>query len=96
MHRTGQHEVSWHSRRTMYGVPSIVMIATSKNRNFMRRIGREDLLSSFDSEALIDKFLCKPEPIQAAVWKILNRGLLKPCIDCAAPCAQSFAEIVLS
>jgi polysaccharide pyruvyl transferase WcaK-like protein len=62
---------------TMYGVPSIVMIATSKNRNFMRRIGREDLLSSFDSEALIDKFLCKPEPISSSSVEDIKQGALE-------------------
>jgi polysaccharide pyruvyl transferase WcaK-like protein len=62
---------------TMYGVPSIVMIATSKNRNFMRRIGREDLLSSFDSEALIDKFLSKPEPISSSSVEDIKQGALE-------------------
>jgi polysaccharide pyruvyl transferase WcaK-like protein len=40
---------------TMYGVPSMVLIPTSKNRNFMRRIEREDLLSKFDAPDLLER-----------------------------------------
>jgi polysaccharide pyruvyl transferase WcaK-like protein len=48
---------------TMYGIPSVVMVATNKNRNFMNRIGRSDLLSQFDSPDLISKFSPPPAPI---------------------------------
>lgn len=41
---------------TMYGVPSIVMIATNKNVNFMRRIGLDGNLSSFTDPNLVSKF----------------------------------------
>lgn len=41
---------------TMYGVPSIVLIPTNKNRNFMARIGRDDLVASYDSDRLIEIF----------------------------------------
>lgn len=46
---------------TMYGVPSIVMIPTNKNRNFMRRIGLESLVSSFDSPELLETFRRRPD-----------------------------------
>lgn len=45
---------------TMYGVPSTVLIPTNKNRNFMNRIGRGDLLSRFDDPTLCARF--DPEP----------------------------------
>jgi len=49
---------------TMYGVPSTVLIPTNKNRNFMRRIGRDELLSQFDDETLCARFAeTAPAPI---------------------------------
>lgn len=48
---------------TMYGVPSTVLIPTNKNRNFMARIGRSDLLSKFDDPSLCDRFATTPDPI---------------------------------
>jgi len=48
---------------TMYGVPSTVLIPTNKNRNFMKRIGREELLSHFDDPCLCRRFETTPEPI---------------------------------
>ncbi|QKJ20356.1 polysaccharide pyruvyl transferase family protein [Microbacterium hominis] len=41
---------------TMYGIPSIVLVPTNKNRNFMARIGRSDLVASHDSDRLIEIF----------------------------------------
>lgn len=53
---------------TMYGVPSMVLIPTSKNRSFMRRLGREDLLSVFDDPRLTERFSpTPPAPDAAAV-----------------------------
>ena len=46
---------------TMYGVPSMVLIPTSKNRSFMRRIGREDLLSVFDDKRLTERRFVRGE-----------------------------------
>ncbi len=48
---------------TMYGVPSMVLVPTSKNRNFMRRMNREDLLCVFDSPDLVERFTPFPAPI---------------------------------
>lgn len=47
---------------TMYGIPSVVLIPTSKNRSFMHRLGREDLLSRFDDPQLTAKFDSVPAP----------------------------------
>lgn len=41
---------------TMYGVPSIVLIPTNKNLNFMERIGRSDLVAHYNSDQLIGIF----------------------------------------
>jgi len=51
---------------TMYGIPSIVAIPTSKNRSFMRRLGREDLLAKFDAVDLLDRFTPEPAPLDLA------------------------------
>jgi polysaccharide pyruvyl transferase WcaK-like protein len=59
---------------TMYGVPSMVLVPTSKNRNFMRRIGRSDLLCRFDSPELLSRFTPFPEPIDPAWVTRLREG----------------------
>lgn len=48
---------------SMYGIPSVVMVPTSKNRSYMQRIGREDLISSFDKPDLIKYASLVPQPI---------------------------------
>jgi polysaccharide pyruvyl transferase WcaK-like protein len=59
---------------TMYGVPSTVLIPTNKNRNFMQRIGREDLLSRFDDPSLSERFSPEPPaPIDAESVAMLRR-----------------------
>jgi len=40
---------------TMYGIPSLVLIPTPKNRNFMRRLDRLDLMAKFDAADLVEK-----------------------------------------
>ena len=60
---------------TMYGVPSTVLIPTNKNRNFMRRIGRDDLLSHFEDETLCERFSNgPPAPIQAEKVELLRNN----------------------
>lgn len=59
---------------TMYGIPSMVLIPTSKNRNFMRRMDRIDLLSKFDAEDLVERFKPWPAPIDAEWVKRLRGG----------------------
>jgi polysaccharide pyruvyl transferase WcaK-like protein len=46
---------------TMYGIPSLVLIPTNKNVNFMRRVGLEALVSRFDAPDLVSKFEARPE-----------------------------------
>jgi polysaccharide pyruvyl transferase WcaK-like protein len=41
---------------TMYGVPSIVLVPTNKNRAFMERIGRSELVAAHHSDRLIEIF----------------------------------------
>ena len=46
---------------TMYNVPSVVLVPTMKNVSFMKRIGREELVSRFDAN-LVDLFTPFPAP----------------------------------
>lgn len=59
---------------TMYGVPSIVMIPTNKNRNFMNRIGLGALLARFDSDQLIEKFDNRPIPAPEDLARIRGQA----------------------
>ncbi|GGU27538.1 polysaccharide pyruvyl transferase family protein [Nocardioides albus] len=47
---------------TMYGVPSIVMIPTNKNRNFMKRIGLGANVSDFAAADLAERFADRVVP----------------------------------
>jgi len=66
---------------TMYGVPSIVLIPTSKNRSFMRRMGREDLLAKFDAPDLVDRFQPAPAPITPDQVAMLREGAKRPLLE---------------
>lgn len=55
---------------TMYGVPSIVMIPTNKNVNFMHRIGLDALLSKYNAPDLISKFEARPRVDPDAIARI--------------------------
>lgn len=50
---------------TMYGIPSIVLIPTNKNKNFMDRIGLASQVSKFDSKNLPQVFDSLPAAINA-------------------------------
>jgi polysaccharide pyruvyl transferase WcaK-like protein len=52
---------------TSYGVPSISMSTTDKNRNLLRRLGRPDLLCAFDDPSLPDRLADPPAPVDLAV-----------------------------
>jgi polysaccharide pyruvyl transferase WcaK-like protein len=58
---------------TMYGVPSVVMMPTTKSRNFMKRIDREDLLSHYSNEALADAVAAPPAPISDEAVAMLRQ-----------------------
>ncbi len=52
---------------TSYGIPSVSMSTTDKNRNLLRRLGRPDLLCAFDDPGLPDRLARPPVPIDLAV-----------------------------
>ena len=52
---------------TMYGVPSITLSSTDKNRNFLRIIERMDLSSAFSARDLPDRLPRYPAPISSIV-----------------------------
>jgi polysaccharide pyruvyl transferase WcaK-like protein len=66
---------------TMYGVPSIVLIPTSKNRSFMQRIGREDLISTFEATDLAEKFTPAPPPLDATAVAALRTRAAAHLVD---------------
>lgn len=52
---------------SMYGVPSIVISATDKSRNFSRMICRPDTISSLNDEFMADRLSYFPAPIHPMV-----------------------------
>lgn len=50
---------------TMNCIPSVVLVPTNKNRNFMKRINRTDLLMSFESPGLLELAKNVPSPISS-------------------------------
>lgn len=59
---------------TMYGIPSFILSATDKSRNFARMIERPDLISSFADAQLDRKLSLNPAPIHSAVRENLQHG----------------------
>ncbi|MBV0894069.1 polysaccharide pyruvyl transferase family protein [Microbacterium sp. NC79] len=70
---------------TMYGVPSIVLVPTNKNRNFMARIGRSELVASHNSDRLIEIFgMSGPAPIdpdQVAMLRARSTAFMEELRD---------------
>ncbi len=58
---------------TAYGVPSISMSTTDKNRNLMRRLGRPEFVCGFDDPTLADRLTRPPAPIDLAVRDAMER-----------------------
>lgn len=52
---------------TSYGIPSVSMSTTDKNRNLLRRLGRPDLVCAFDDPGLPDRVTRPPAAIDLAV-----------------------------
>ncbi len=50
-----------------YGIPSVSMSTTDKNRNLLRRLGRPDLVCAFDDPSLPDRLARPPTPIDLRV-----------------------------
>ena len=56
-----------------YGIPSISMSTTDKNRNLLRRLGRPDLVCAFDDPSLPDRLTRPPAPIDLGVRDAMAR-----------------------
>ena len=56
-----------------YGIPSISMSTTDKNRNLVGRLGRPDLVCAFDDPSLPDRLARPPVPIDLAVRDEMGR-----------------------
>lgn len=52
---------------TMYGIPTIAMSVTPKNRNFLRMIEREEMLASYTSDSLFERVSYHPARIHNRV-----------------------------
>ncbi len=59
---------------TMYGIPSIVMVPTDKNRNFLDMIDRADLKCPFSNPDLSSKLTGSPVGIPLAMRESLRDG----------------------
>jgi polysaccharide pyruvyl transferase WcaK-like protein len=66
---------------TMYGVPAIATMPTSKTRNFMRRIGRPDLLSAYSNPELPSFLVPDIAPIAADTIAELRAGAVAHLAD---------------
>jgi len=59
---------------TMYGIPTIAMSVTPKNRNFLRMIEREEMLVSYTDKNLYKHLTYFPSKIPSCVRSKLFRG----------------------
>jgi polysaccharide pyruvyl transferase WcaK-like protein len=59
---------------TMFGIPALVLMPTAKNRNFMRRIGRSELVTAYSAPDLAERLDVKLEPISDEVIVELRDG----------------------
>jgi polysaccharide pyruvyl transferase WcaK-like protein len=59
---------------TMYGVPAIAIMPTTKTRNFMRRIGRPDLLAAYSNPELPSFLVPDLAPIADETRELLRAG----------------------
>lgn len=66
---------------TMYGVPCIVLMPTAKNRNFIRAIGRPDLLSAFSNPELPDLVTREVRPLRADIRHRLRHDVTAHLAD---------------
>ncbi len=57
----------------MYGVPSLQLSSTAKNRNFLRYIQRLDMLSSYNSDDLFERVSRYPVPLHSLLRTKLKR-----------------------
>ncbi len=52
---------------TAYGIPSISMSTTDKNRNLLRRVGRPEFVCAFDDPRLPGLVVADPAPVDPAI-----------------------------
>jgi polysaccharide pyruvyl transferase WcaK-like protein len=69
---------------TMYGIPAFALIRTDKNINFLRRIGRLDLVSGVDDPELADHLTRDVPPIDPRIPGELRRATEAMLTDLAA------------
>ena len=69
---------------TMYGVPSIALMPTTKTRNFLRGIDRPDLLSAYSHADLPDRLTPDLAPIAPETIERLRSGGLAHLADLRA------------
>lgn len=55
-----------------YGVPSISMSTTDKNRNLLHRLGRPELLCAFDDPRLPELVVADPAPLDPAILETMR------------------------
>lgn len=77
---------------TMYGVPSMVLIPTNKNRNFMHRIARDELVSDFGDPRLCQRFGDGPAPIDPGDVRKLRKRSREVMTKLAAEISAALAE----
>ncbi|WP_296665034.1 polysaccharide pyruvyl transferase family protein [Demequina sp.] len=81
---------------TMYGVPSMVLIPTNKNVNFMERIGRGDLVAQYNSDRLLEIFGENgPEPIAAESVAMLRERSTALMQDVRARISAEVANAII-
>lgn len=66
---------------SMYGVPSLVMMLTAKNRYFVEQLGRADLACSYGSADLPDHLTRDMTPISPEVVDRLRTGAVESVSD---------------
>lgn len=59
---------------TMYGIPSVAMSGTPKNRNFLRMLKTPELQKTYLSEGLEELIPESPQPIDPALIEYLRKG----------------------
>ena len=77
---------------TMYGVPAIATMPTTKTRNFLRGIGRTDLLSAYSNPELPAALVPDLAPIAAETRAALRDGAVAHLAELREGIAVAIAE----
>lgn len=76
-----------------YGVPSISLGTTDKNRNLLRRLGRPELLCAFNDPRLPDLIVADPVPIDRAIIAELRRESVASLVALRARLVSADASV---